>query len=139
MEESVVECVRYSAPCVGCGAQSECWGVHCLIGGSLRWDVEAVCSACGQATAECGLDLPTRLRERLLADHGPATLRVRDPSVERVAVMRVMRAVLGVGLTGVKAVVGQVLAGACTGTLPEVELLARKLRGAGVDAVAARP
>ncbi|MFE7786594.1 hypothetical protein [Streptomyces nigrescens] len=50
-----------------------------------------------------------------------------------------LRAELGVGLTEAKAVAGQVLAGAYSGTLPEVEYLARKLRGAGVDAVAARP
>ncbi|MEI5136931.1 hypothetical protein RB199_37905 [Streptomyces libani] len=57
----------------------------------------------------------------------------------RVTVMRVLRAELGLGLTEVKSVAGQVLEGAYSGTLPEVEYLARKLRGAGVDAVAARP
>ncbi|MFE7784137.1 hypothetical protein [Streptomyces nigrescens] len=57
----------------------------------------------------------------------------------RVTVMRVLRAELGLGLTEVKPVAGQVLEGAYAGTLPEVEYLARKLRGAGVDAVAARP
>ncbi|MGW9048437.1 hypothetical protein ACWGQL_38855 [Streptomyces lydicus] len=59
-------------------------------------------------------------------------------ALERVIVMRVLRAELGVGLTEAKAVAGQVLTGAYSGTLPEMEYLARKLRGAGVDAVAAR-
>ncbi|MFJ9472515.1 hypothetical protein [Streptomyces caniferus] len=139
MEELVVESVRYSAPCVDCGAQLECWGVHGLIGGSLRWDVESMCSACGQITADCGQDLPARLRDQLLADNGPSTLHLPNPSGERVTVMRVLRAELGLGLTEAKAVAGHVLAGAYSGTLPEVECLARKLRGAGVDAVAARP
>ncbi|AWN25019.1 hypothetical protein DKG71_01665 [Streptomyces sp. NEAU-S7GS2] len=139
VEEPVFESVRYSAPCVDCGAWLECWGVHCLVGGSLRWDVESVCSACGQATADCGQGLPARLRDRLLADHGPATLRLPNASAVRVTVMRVLRAELGLGLTEVKSVAGQVLEGAYSGTLPEVEYLARKLRGAGVDAVAARP
>lgn len=80
-----------------------------------------------------------RLRDRLLADHGPDTLHVSDPSVGRVIVMRVLRATFGVGLPEAKAVVGQVLAEAYWGTLPEMGYLARKLRGAGVDAVAARP
>ncbi|WP_328548742.1 hypothetical protein [Streptomyces platensis] len=139
MEQLVVESVRYSAPCVGCGALLECWGVHGLIGGSLRWDVESVCSGCGQTTADCGQDVPARLRARLLAEHGPATLQMTNPSVERVTVMRVLRAELGLGLTAAKAVVGQVLAGVYSGTLPEMEYLARKLRGVGVGAVAAAP
>jgi hypothetical protein len=139
MEEAVVESVRYNAPCVDCGAQLECWGAHGLIGGSLRWDVESVCSACGQTTADCGRALPAWLRDRLLADHGPATLHVTDPSVERVTLMKVLRAELGICLTEAKAVLGQVLAGVYSGMLPEVEYLARKLRRAGVDAVAARP
>ncbi|WP_330319174.1 hypothetical protein OG301_38690 [Streptomyces platensis] len=97
-----------------------------------------MCSACGQTTADCGQALPDRLRDRLLADHGSATLHVTGPSVERVTLMRVLRAELGIGLTDAKAVLGQVLAGAYSGTLPEVEYLACKLRRAGVDAVAKR-
>ncbi|MGW2918198.1 hypothetical protein ACWDBF_10065 [Streptomyces angustmyceticus] len=139
MEEPVIESVRCSALCVDCGAQAECWGVHVLVGGSLRWDAESACSACGQATADCGQPLPALLRDRLLADNGPTTLHVPDPSAVRVTIMRVLRAELGVGLAEAKAVVDQVLAGAYSGTMPEVEYLARKLRGAGVDAVAARP
>ncbi|MEU0989927.1 hypothetical protein [Streptomyces sp. NPDC005953] len=53
-------------------------------------------------------------------------------------VMRVLRAELGIGLDGVKAVLGQVLSGQYSGTLPEMELLARKLRASGIDAVASR-
>lgn len=136
MEEPVFECVRYSASCADRGARRECWGVHGLVGGSLWWDVESVC---GQATAACGQGLPARLRDRLLADNGPTTLHVTAPSAVRVIVMRVLRADLGVGLTEAKAAADQVLAGAYSGTLPEVKYLARKLRAAGVHAVATRP
>ncbi|MEU9111032.1 hypothetical protein AB0D04_04325 [Streptomyces sp. NPDC048483] len=139
MEEPVVESVRYTAVCTGCGAQLECWGTQGLVAGSLRWDVESTCVACGQTTAVCGAGIPHRLRDRLLAEHGPATLQLTDPSVKRVVLMRVLRAELGIGLTDVKAVLHRVLAGACSGTLPEVEHLARTLRRAGVGAVAARP
>ncbi|MFF4039023.1 hypothetical protein [Streptomyces sp. NPDC001816] len=52
--------------------------------------------------------------------------------------MRVLRERLGVGLTEVRALVEQVVAGEYGGTLPETELLARRLRAAGVDAVAVR-
>ncbi|WP_245698968.1 hypothetical protein [Streptomyces lydicamycinicus] len=59
--------------------------------------------------------------------------------MERVTLMKVLCAQLGIGLTEAQAVLGQVLAGVYSGMLPEVEYLARKLRRAGVDAVAARP
>ncbi|MFD5425605.1 hypothetical protein [Streptomyces sp. NPDC127084] len=54
-------------------------------------------------------------------------------------VMRVLRAELGIGLDGVKAVLEQVLSGQYSGTLPEMELLARKLRASGIDAVVQPP
>ena len=82
---------------------------------------------------------PSWLRDRLLADHGLAMLHVTHPSAERVTLMKVLCAQLGIGLTEAKAVLGQVLAGVYSGMLPEVEYLAHKLRRAGVDAVAARP
>lgn len=53
--------------------------------------------------------------------------------------MRVLRAELGMGLAEVKTLLREVLAGAHSGTMPEMEFLARKLRESGVDAVAARP
>ncbi|MEU9947547.1 hypothetical protein [Streptomyces sp. NPDC047939] len=52
--------------------------------------------------------------------------------------MRVLRAELGIGLDGVRAVLEQVLAGQYSGNLPEMELLARKLRASGLEAAAAR-
>ncbi|MFE2138472.1 hypothetical protein ACFW9X_35750 [Streptomyces sp. NPDC059466] len=48
--------------------------------------------------------------------------------------MRVLRAELGIGLDGVRAVLEQVLTGQYSGTLPEMELLARKLRASGIGA-----
>lgn len=53
--------------------------------------------------------------------------------------MRVLRAELGIGLVEVKTLLSEVLAGAHSGTMPEMEFLARNLRASGVDAVAARP
>ncbi|MFF4953326.1 hypothetical protein [Streptomyces chattanoogensis] len=59
--------------------------------------------------------------------------------VQRTKVMRVLRAELGIDLTDVKVVLERVLAGAYSGTLPEIECLARRLRAAGIDAVAVPP
>lgn len=40
MEKSIlVESIRYSAVCQGCGAEAEWCGVQALVGEALRWDV----------------------------------------------------------------------------------------------------
>lgn len=138
MEQSVFESIRYSAGCQDCGAELECWGVQALVNGSLRWDTESRCPACGSAVASCGGDLSAELRARLLAEHGPARIQV-DQSARNAPIMRVLRAELGIGLADVKSVLSAVVAGAHSGTMPEMEFLARKLRATGIDAVAARP
>ncbi|GGT15892.1 hypothetical protein [Streptomyces griseoviridis] len=138
MEKSIlVESIRYSAVCQGCGAEAEWCGVQALVGEALRWDVETTCPACGFALAVCGGDLPEELRGRLLSEPGRARLRVAPPT-RNAAIMRVLRAELGIGLDGVRAVLEQVLTGQYSGTLPEMELLARKLRASGIEAAASR-
>ncbi|WP_328892049.1 hypothetical protein [Streptomyces sp. NBC_00236] len=111
--------------------------MQALVGEELRWDVESMCPACGFAVAVCGDDLPDELRGRLLVEYGPAKLQVAQPT-RGAAVMRVLRAELGIGLGGVRAVLEQVLAGQYSGTLPEMELMARKLRASGIEAAASR-
>ncbi|MER6347411.1 hypothetical protein ACWC10_34900 [Streptomyces sp. NPDC001595] len=138
MDQPVYASVGYSAECRDCGDETECRGVQALTDGRLRWDVESACSACGSAAAVCGGDLPAELRERILLVHGPATLRIEGPAVDRVTVMRVLRAELGLDLASAKAVLRQVLDGEHSGTRPEMERPARALRRSGVAAVAAR-
>lgn len=138
MEKPILaESVRYSAACQGCGAAAEWCGVQALVGEALRWDVESTCPACGFALAVCDGELPEELRGRLLSEHGRARLRVAQPT-RNAAIMRVLRAELGIGLDGVQAVLEQVLTGQYSGTLPEMELLARKLRASGIEAAASR-
>ncbi|KAB1982817.1 hypothetical protein F8144_29820 [Streptomyces triticiradicis] len=139
MEQAVFESVRYSAMCQDCGAELECWGTQALVDGRLRWDVDSTCSACGCAVAVCGGDVPAERRDQMLFEHGPARLQVSSPPTKSVAIMRVLRAELGVDLKGAKAVVRRVLNGDYSGTLPEMERLARKLRESGITAVATRP
>ena len=138
MEQTVFESIRYSAGCQDCGAELECSGVQALVNGSLRWDTESRCSACGFAVAACGGDLPAELRDRLLSERGPARLQV-DPSASKAAIMRVLRAELGIALADVRSVLNEVVTGGYAGTMPEMELLARRLRASGIEAVAARP
>ncbi|MET9556078.1 hypothetical protein [Streptomyces sp. NPDC006645] len=53
--------------------------------------------------------------------------------------MRVLRAELGIDLKNAKAVLRRVLDGDYSGTLPEMEHLARTLREVGIAATATRP
>jgi hypothetical protein len=134
---AVLASLSSSTRCPDCGAAADWWGVQALVGGSLRWDVGAACSVCGFSVLECGGLLPDDVRDRLLAEHGWARLRV-NASASRVMIMRTLRAELGIGLVDAKAALGLILAGDYSGTLPEMELLARRLRASGVDAVASR-
>ncbi|MFG1663988.1 hypothetical protein [Streptomyces sp. Y7] len=138
MEQPVFESVRYSTVCQDCGAELECCGVQALVAGRLRWDVESTCVVCGFAVALCGGDLPSEQREQMLAEHGRVRLRVVSPSTKRVEIMRVLRVELGTDLVDAKALVRRVLSGDYCGTLPEMELLARRLRASGIAAVAER-
>lgn len=71
-----------------------------------------------------------------VADHGPTTLHLVDTPACRGVLMRVLRAQLGTDLANIAALTHRVLAGTYTGTLPDVEHLARTLRMAGIAAVA---
>ncbi|MGW1544070.1 hypothetical protein ACWCPM_28170 [Streptomyces sp. NPDC002309] len=139
MGQAVLESIKYSAVCQDCGARLECCGVQVVVGGSLRWDVEAACSACGFAVVVCGHVLPADLREQMLCEHGAATLQVTSPQGKSISIMRVLRAELGLDLAEARTALSRVLTGEFSGTLPEMELLARKLRKAGISAAAARP
>ncbi|WP_327699811.1 hypothetical protein [Streptomyces sp. NBC_00459] len=108
------------------------------MGGQLRWDVESTCSVCGWAVAVCGGDVPAELRDQMLSEHGPARLQVRSPSTKSVAIMRVLRAELGIDLMNAKAVLRRAVDGDYSGTLPEMEHLARALRKSGIAAAVTR-
>ncbi len=136
-QQPVYASVEYPAVCQGCGGRLECQGIQALVDGSLRWDVECACRTCGSSLAACGGDLPDELRDRILDEQSPVRLLV-DPPTGNVAIMRVLRAELGIDLTDARAVLDRILAGDYSGTLPEVEFLARRLRTAGIAAAAAR-
>ncbi|WP_409235741.1 hypothetical protein [Streptomyces sp. PA5.6] len=140
MQEIVCESISYSAPCTDCGAVLECVGVHALVGHELRWDVSSTCPACGSAVLACGDDVPSAMREQLLSAYGPARLQVSGLPTKNVTVMRVLRAELDdIDLVTARTLLRRLLSGDYTGTLPETERMARKLRAAGVTAVATRP
>ncbi|MEU5885930.1 hypothetical protein ABZ835_03715 [Streptomyces sp. NPDC047461] len=135
MSVSMYASLRRTTPCPECRSPADWVGVQALVGDSLRWDVEVTCRACRFAVADCGGELSEDVREQLLAEHGAAVLRLRAPA-HRVTVLRVLRAALRLELGAAKDVLERVWGGTYTGTPPEMELLARRLREAGVDAVA---
>lgn len=136
----VGESVRYQTECEVCGAAAECDAGESLVDGQVRWDIVRNCAACGLHVIACGRsDVPAELRERLSAAHGPARVRLADPSTGVVVLMKVMRAEPGLDPAQAKAAAERVRGGTHTGTLTEMELLARRLREAGVEATAERP
>ncbi|MFB8024808.1 hypothetical protein ACFQ6U_01265 [Streptomyces sp. NPDC056465] len=137
MESPVFAAIRFSAGCPDCGAEAECWGTQALVGGLLRWDTESVCPDCRFTVVVCDDDVPAGMRERILSEHGPARLQV-GPAAGNVMIMRVLRTALGSDLGQARKALHLVLAGEWSGTLPEMEFLARRLRAAGIEAVAVR-
>ncbi|MFF3889672.1 hypothetical protein [Streptomyces sp. NPDC001914] len=75
----------------------------------------------------------------MLSEHGPARLQVSSPPDKGVVIMRVLRAELALDLTSAMILMRRVVNGEYTGTLPEMERLARKLRQSGITAVTVRP
>ncbi|MGW6796742.1 hypothetical protein, partial [Streptomyces chartreusis] len=67
---------------------------------------------------------------------GPARLQVSSPLAKGVSPSC---GCCGIDLTSAKAVARRVVNGEYSGTLPEMERLARKLRESGITAVATRP
>jgi len=141
VEPLVTESVTYTEVCGVCGARTKYVGTQTLVDGRLRWDVEWSCAACGSMAAACGGDMPAARREQMLAEYGPTRLRIGGAvaAADRLAVLRVLRKALGLDPTGAKAKLRAVVDGDVTGTRPEVERLARRLRDAGVAAEAAPP
>ncbi|WP_317620364.1 hypothetical protein [Streptomyces sp. CBMA156] len=138
----MIESVSYRSQCAACGSEMECVGVQALVGRRLEWDISYGCSACGEAMCECGPGggwIPDDLRRRLLTEHGEARLVLSDPLATPVVVMKVLRAELGGDLAQAKEALQQIRAGAFAGTMPEMTLLAHRLRAAGVEATAERP
>ena len=131
--------VRFIAACPGCGQSAPAQGGQALVFGRLEWSIETECPACGPIVA-CGRrDIPTELRERLLR-HRPAQLELtRDGDDGRTAaIMKVIRSELALDLRATREMLKELQAGHRTGTLPEIEKLARALRASGVEARAVR-
>ncbi|MFF4641865.1 hypothetical protein [Streptomyces sp. NPDC001389] len=122
---SSAEEIVYAAPCPSCPATAEVTAGLAWTGGRLEWGSEHHCEACGAELLDCGRDEPpAALRGRLLAAHGPTRLEFPRAGA---AVMKVLRAELGLSLADVRRVVRE----GYEATGPEAARLAEALRRAG--------
>ncbi|MDP9794721.1 hypothetical protein J2S43_003233 [Catenuloplanes nepalensis] len=127
--------------CPECGAEEsrDVWDQ--VVGGRLAWGVSGRCPADPEHSAweSCGWDeTPPDIRGELLERHGEHRLRVTPrPGWSR---MRLLRALRGedTPLAEVKDLASRVLAGEITGTEGEMDLLAHRIRPAGLDDAAER-
>ncbi|MFJ4846919.1 hypothetical protein [Streptomyces sp. NPDC088733] len=134
------ESVRYASECDTCGAPAVSDGGEGLVDGQVHWSIAQTCAACGSHVIACGRsDVPGDLRERLLSEHGPTRLTLRDLPSSAVVLMKVVRAELGVDLIEAKAIAQRIRRGAQTGTLTEMAFLAHRLHQAGIQAATERP
>ncbi|WP_238009956.1 hypothetical protein KZZ52_34920 [Dactylosporangium sp. AC04546] len=110
-------------------------GVH---NGQLVWSVETSCGGCGAEAIECGWnDMPEAVRAELLAQDGPARLRL-DPVAARPLRVRLLAALRrsgGGSLAEVARLFERLTGDGITGTEAEMRLLAGRLaaEGARVD------
>lgn len=130
ISESAIE----TAPCPACGGTLEVASTQVLLpDGTLRWDVTRSCPQCGSVTHEGGPGpMPDELRQSLLRANGPTSLRI--PAPVGVSVMRVLRTTFDLSLPQAKQMAERAGREGLTGTRPEMEQLAERLRAIGVKA-----
>ncbi len=107
--------------------------------GRLRWGTEGNCQSCPVAWCEQGSGdvTPQEIRQALLAEHGPARLRLTEPEASAVPVLRALRDVHGLSLARARAMTQELKSNGLTGTLVEMELVAARLRHYSVESAVA--
>ncbi len=104
--------------------------------GQLWWGTEGRCRTCPAAWCEqdSGAATPEEIRQALLAEHGPARLRLAGPESSPVPVLRALREMHGLSLAQARATADELRTTGLTGTLVEMELVAAGLRRRSVAA-----
>jgi hypothetical protein len=104
--------------------------------GRLWWGTEGTCQTCPVAWCEqdSGDETPEEIRQALFAEHGPARLRLTEPEVGLVPVLRALRKVHGLSLAQARATSDELRTIGLVGTLVEMELIAARLRHHSVAA-----
>ncbi|MET8124504.1 hypothetical protein ABZV67_05620 [Streptomyces sp. NPDC005065] len=98
--------------------------------GQLWWGTEGACTACpnGWCEQDKGGATPEEIRNALLVEHGPARLRLAGDESSLVAVLRVLREILGLPLGQARVMASALQETGLVGTLVEMELIADGLQ-----------
>ncbi|MEU8517867.1 hypothetical protein AB0C76_40825 [Kitasatospora sp. NPDC048722] len=122
--------VTITARCEACGGVLILDTGQSIEGGRLWWGTEGGCQSC--PIAWCDQDFgdatPEEIRQALLAEHGPARLRLTEPEASAVPVLRALREVHGLSLAQARAMADELKTTGLVGTFVEMELVASRLR-----------
>lgn len=104
--------------------------------GRLWWGTEARCASCSNSWCrqDSGVTTPEAVRQALLAEHGPARLRLSGDTPGLLPLMQALRETLRLSLGQARAMAAELKESGLLGTMVEMELLAAGLRSRSVAA-----
>ena len=104
--------------------------------GQVWWGTEGRCRTCPNVWCEqdSGRTTPEEIRQALLAEHGPARLRLAGPESSLVPVLHALRETHGLSLAQTRAMADELRTTGLVGTLVEMEHVAAGLRSRSVAA-----
>ncbi|GAB2733954.1 hypothetical protein GCM10010442_64210 [Kitasatospora kifunensis] len=122
--------VKTTTRCEACGGVLILDTGQSIERGRLWWGTEGDCQSCPVAWCEqdFGDATPEEIRQALLAEHGPARLRLIEPEASAVPVLRALREVHGLSLAQARATTDELKTTGLVGTFVEMELVASRLR-----------
>ncbi|MFJ5779758.1 hypothetical protein [Streptomyces sp. NPDC093094] len=126
----ITQGVRVEKRCEACGGVLVCDVGQFIDRGRLWWGTEGACRSCAGGWCEqgSGEETPREIRQALLAEHGWARLRLTEPGVGGVAVLRALRQVQGLSLAQARVRADELKTSGLVGTLVEMEFVAARLR-----------
>ena len=126
----ITQGVKITTVCEACGGVLIRDTGQFIDRGRLWWGAEGTCQTCPVAWCELdsGGETPEEIRQALLAEHGPARLRLTEPEASLVTVLRALREVHELSLARARTMADELRTSGLVGTLVEMELIAARLR-----------
>ncbi|MGW1093994.1 hypothetical protein ACWD4L_49665 [Streptomyces sp. NPDC002596] len=126
----ITQGVKVTAQCDACGGVLIRDVGQYIDQGQLWWGTEGACTACPNGWCEQDTDgaTPEEIRNALLAEHGPARLRLADDEMSLVPVLRVLREMLHLSLGQARVMASALQETGLVGTLVEMEFIADGLQ-----------
>ncbi|MEV7690340.1 hypothetical protein [Streptomyces bungoensis] len=125
----VTQGVKLTSTCPVCGGVLIRDVGQFIARGQLRWGIEGRCRTCPNAWCETGVGAaPEEISQALLAEHGPARLRLATKEAPLVPVLRALRETCHLSLGEARLMAADLGGGGLTGTSVEMAHLAEGLR-----------